>query len=344
LPEHLSQREFEEFASGMLPREERIRAISHLLSGCVKCSRVLAAVAGFLPAVNAGQTCYDGALANAQERVLGMAASGSSVVGMLSALLSGQRTWRELSVTEIAVLRGVPQVRALLQAGRSLRHHDPETTLRFASLARYAADRLSSKEFGPEAVADLRALAWAELANAHRICDDLSRAGQAMNRAIHWSRRGSRSPLLMARVGDLLASFLGAQRRLAEGQKLLALVREIYEHEGQLHLAGRALIKAGNLASWSEAPGRAIQLLRRGLDLLEPQREPELAAQTLLAMISCLSKLGRFRSARRMLWRSRHLLVRQGNALDLLRIRWVEARIYAGLADVQRAEVAFQET
>jgi hypothetical protein len=303
----------------------------------------LAEVAGLIPAADVNEGCYDAALSNAQERVFGMAASSSSVVAMLSALLSGQRTWRELSATEIATLRGIPQVRALLHAGRSLRHHDSGTMLRFASLARCAADRLNAKEFGPEAVADLRALAWAELANAHRVCDDLPKAGQAMNRAIYWSRQGSHSPLLMARIADLLASLLAIQRRLAEGLKLLALAHEIYEHEGQSHLAGRALIKAGTLAGWSGAPGQGIRLLRRGLDLLEPEREPELAAQTLLSMITFLSDLGHYRISRRLLWRSRHLFVDQGNALALLRMRWLEARIYAGMLDVKRAEVAFEE-
>jgi len=38
------------------------------------------------------------------------------------------------------------------------------------------------------------------------------------------------------------------------------------------------------------------------------------------------------------------LLVEHGNALDLLRLRWLEGRIFAGLSDFPRAELAFQET
>ena len=61
-------------------------------------------------------------------------------------------------------------------------------------------------------------------------------------------------------------------------------------------------------------------------------------------MIAFLTDLGHFRSARRILWRSRHLFVEHGNALDLLRLRWLEGKIYAGLGDVKRAETAFEET
>ncbi|HYL05704.1 MAG TPA: hypothetical protein VE075_06675, partial [Thermoanaerobaculia bacterium] len=45
-----------------------------------------------------------------------------------------------------------------------------------------------------------------------------------------------------------------------------------------------------------------------------------------------------------LLWRCRPLLVEHGNALELVRLRWLEGRIYAGLSDFSRAELAFQET
>jgi hypothetical protein len=344
VPEHLSPSAADGFTAGALSRKDRLRVLRHLLKGCPQCAQALAGAVGFAPAGEISDVGYDVALARARARVFGASASSSGVIAMLSSVLSGQRTWRDLSATEITALRGIPQVRELLQAGRSLRHQDPEAMLRLATLARYAADRLSPKEFGWEAVADLRALVWAELANAHRVCDELPRAGHAMNRAIHWFRRGSCSPLLVARIADLLASLLGAQRRLAESQEILALTQQVYVEEGQPHLAGRVLIKAGGLAFLSGAPGRAIHLMRKGLDLLEPEREPALVAQALRDMILCLSELGHFRSARRALWHSRNFFLQQGNALDLLRLRWLEGRIYAGLADFPRAETALEET
>lgn len=344
MPEHLSADDVDGFTAGVLCEEERRRVVRHLVKGCSRCATALAAAMGFLPSGETNDAGYDVALARARARVFGQAATATGVLGALSAILSGRRTWRDLSAQEITTLQGIPQVRALLQAGRSLRHHDPAAMLHLADLARQAADRLDEEEFGWEAVADLRALAWAELANAHRVCDDHTRAAKAMNRAIHWFRRGSCSPLLVARIGDLLASLLGAQRRLGEGQELLLRVQRVYVEEGEPHLAGRALIKAGTLAFLSGAPGRAIHLMRKGLDLLEPERDPALVANTLRDMIVCLSELGHFRAARRALWRSRHLFIQQGNALDLLRLRWLEGKIYAGLADFPRAELALEET
>jgi tetratricopeptide (TPR) repeat protein len=342
LADHLS-RDIERFVGGTLSRQRRREVLIHLQRGCPICCRALAQYGNFT-LDEAPKDAYDAVVSRAMAKVLGISAARQEALGILNSLLSGGRSWSDLSASEMATLRGLPQLRALLDAGRSLRHDDPLATLRFARLARYAADRLDTKEFGPEPVADLRALAWAELANAYRICDDLPRASRAINRAVYWSRRGSHSTLLLARVADLLASFMSNQRRFNDGRELLNLVYQLHVAEGRPHLAGRALISAGLLTAVAGAPEKALPLMHRGLELLEPDRDPVLVAHTLQTMIWFLTDLRRFRTARRLLWRSRALLVEHGNALILLRLRWLEGRIYAGLSDFARAEAAFQET
>ena len=125
---------------------------------------------------------------------------------------------------------------------------------------------------------------------------------------------------------------------------MLLLVYRTHAEAGRDHLAGRALFSAGNMAAWGGEPAQAIILMRAALDLLDYERDPVLVAQVLRGMITFLADLGRFRAARRMLWRSRLILVEHGNALDLIRLRWLEGRIYAGLSDFVKAEQAFQET
>jgi hypothetical protein len=341
--DHPSAEDFALLASGKLSRQKRSELLRHLIQGCPACSGLLA-LHGIPTPAEVPEEAYDEVVERAVARASATARAGTGAVAILTSLLSGERSWSDLSTPEIASLRGLPRVRALLEAGRSLRHHDPQATLRFAKLARYAADRLSLKDFGAQAVADVRALAWAELGNAYRICDDLARASRAMNRAVLWSRRGSQSDLLLARIADLLASLLGAQRRFPEACQLLHLVYHAHEKNGRPHLAGRALFSAGNMATWAGSPAPAILLMRRGLDLLDHERDPALVSQLLRAMISNLADLGRFRAARRLLWRCRHLFSESGNELDLVRVRWLEGEIYAGLSDFPRAELAFQET
>ncbi|HVT15171.1 MAG TPA: hypothetical protein VHQ90_03180 [Thermoanaerobaculia bacterium] len=271
-------------------------------------------------------------------------AARREAVAMLTSLLAGERRWKELSAAETELLGTLPRVAGPLEASQALRHHDPRAMLRFAKTARRAADRLDARDFGAELVADLRALAWAELGNAYRICDDLAQANRAMDRAICWARKGSRNELLLAAIATLLASLLGHQRRFAECQEMLTLVYRVYSEEGREHLAGRALISAGLYAGVDGAPGKAILLMRQGLDLLDLERDPQLVAQTLRSMIWFLVDLGRYRRARRLLWRGRPLFVAHGSLLDMLRLRWLEGRIHAGLADFPRAEAALQET
>src|SRR6202023_2507874 len=117
-------------------------------------------------------------------------------------------------------------------------------------VARAVARASATAQAGTGAVAILASLLSGERSwNAHRICDALSRASRAMNRAVHWSRRGSQSDLLLARIADLLASLLGAQRRFPEACQLLYLVYHAHEKNGRPHLAGRALFSAGNMAA-----------------------------------------------------------------------------------------------
>ena len=56
-----------------------------------------------------------------------------------------------------------------------------------------AADSLDFRRYGRKVVADLRARAWAELANAYRICDDLELAGPAYARARELVHAGTQS-------------------------------------------------------------------------------------------------------------------------------------------------------
>jgi tetratricopeptide (TPR) repeat protein len=164
-----------------------------------------------------------------------------------------------------------------------------------------------------------------------------------LDAAVHWLRRGSRRPLLQARLADLVASLFIHQRRFADARELLAAAHDIYAAAGHRHLAGRALVSAGHLEITAASPAEAIQLLARGLALIDHRRASRLASQTLHNMLWSLVDLGYFRLARRQLWRARVLLTTDAHHLDLLRLRWLEGRIQAGLGRPEPAEAAFQE-
>ncbi len=339
--EHLSPADLDRLVQGSLSAGEKVRLVFHLLHRCPRCCKALAHFGGFSVAGEvAAVQDYNAALDRAIATACRIAAPREQAAEVVASLLAGDDGKAAHAISVPAGLHGLPRVRALLEAARGLRHEDPWAMLRFAKLARYAADQLRMRDFGREAVADLRALAWAELASAYRVCNELGRADDAMHHAIYWSRRGSHSDLLLARVADLLASLLAYQRRFPEGRELLAIVFRIHLEAGDPHMAGRALVSQGNLAAWEGSPRLALPLMRQGFDLLDPERDAQLVVQTLWNMVSTLVEIGRFRSARRLLWRSRVLFV---DIVQPHRVRWLEGRIFAGLSDFSRAEAAFQQ-
>jgi tetratricopeptide (TPR) repeat protein len=337
--EHFAPADFDRLVRGTLSAHEKSILISHLLKGCPCCCGGLARFGGFNSTEDVAAE-YDTAVRRAAAKAIQLTSPRRQAFGVLNSLLSTDDSQPEGSTAEVASLRGLPRLQGLHEASRASRHRDSEAMLGFAKLARAAASRLRARELGQKPVADLRALAWAELSSAYRICNDIDHAAHAMNQAIYWCRRGSRSALLLARVADLLVSLLAYQRRFPEGHQLLRLVYRTHIEAGNRHLAARALIQRGNLRAWEGSPAKAIPLLRRGFDLLDPDREPQLATQTVWNLVATLVELGRFRSARRLLFRCRSLFA-EVVASD--RIRWVEGKIYAGLSDPIRAETAFQQ-
>jgi tetratricopeptide (TPR) repeat protein len=136
-----------------------------------------------------------------------------------------------------------------------------------------------------------------------------------------------RPALLDLRLADLERAAAAASSR-SEGSRV------------DRHLAGRAVIKQANLTAWSGDYRKALSLRLRGFDLLDPARDPQLPIVAVWNMLDTLTQLGHFRAARRLLWQSR---VAVADVAEPHRIRWVEGRIYAGLADFPHAEAALQQ-
>ena len=343
---HPLSADLQRFVRGTLSCPGSRRIIAHLLRGCSDCGTALAGYAGFVPSLTHGapETSYGESFERSLERAQRTVEIRREAAAVLASLFVGDTPREGTAQDAPACHPDVSQVAALLQSGRAQRHDNPARMLHFSRLASSAADRLSESLYGTRTVADFRGLAWAELGNAYRVVHDLDRAGRALDCALYWIRRGSRSSLLQARLAVLFASLFIDQRRFVDARKLLDQAHDIYTANGNFHLAGRALISAGHLAATAAAPGEAITLSHQGLALVDYRRDPQLVFQTLRNMIDCLVELGEFRAARRQLWRARVLFTTNAHRLDLLRLRWLEGRIYAGIGDVERAEVAFRDT
>ncbi len=247
---------------------------------------------------------------------------------------------------DAAALREVPSswgfCETLLEKSLSLRFHDRAGMLHLANLARLVADRLDPAVYGDELRTDMQARCWAELANAHRLNDDFHQAEAAMGCALDLRTRGTGDPLLYARIVDLNASLLSDQRRFKEAFRMLDLASAIHSRHSDQHEVGRIVLMKGLYTCFAGKPEEGIQLLVRGLTMIDRARDPRLAFHTLHNILLFRVELGQFEQARRQLQRMRPLYATHAIG-DLTRLHWVEGQIAAGLRDLVTAEATFQQ-
>lgn len=338
----------EAFLEGTLPRSEVRSLVSHLLSGCPACSEQNARFAAMLfrPGLTEPETDgseYDFPIFRA------FAAARPLIAGLRDKGRRGPaRLWAVPEEPAGAIQEGRAAGRrgcaALIEAGRALRHRDPEGMVRWASAAAVVAERTEAAGEGPAALAelsDLRARAWAELANACRGANDLGGAEASLGRALEHAAHGTGDPSLQAKILDFAASLATSQRRFGEALRLLDAVSAVHAAAAEDHLAGRALISRGIVAGYANDLEEAVRLLAAGLSRID-HRDLQLVVSAVHSLLDFTVKLDRFEEGRRLLELARPLYAAYPGTLSL-KLRWIEGRIDAGMGNLEAAEAALLE-
>jgi tetratricopeptide (TPR) repeat protein len=236
----------------------------------------------------------------------------------------------------------------LCRTSRSLAGQDPEQAVEIAELAVQVAEGLSEENAAEERwLYQLRSLAWAHLGNARRVRGDMPAAESDFGASDQWWDAGDEGtgdalgyrPVIL----DLKASLRIDQRRFADARKLLGEAHDLYIEAGDFHLAGRVLLNQAHAQLENHEIDEAISLLQKAGGLIDPEREPRLLLCARHNLLDHLSKAGRFAEARVLLPQVQELSEFAGSRLDHVRLRWVEARIDAGLGEAGRARDAFSE-
>ncbi|HYX24096.1 MAG TPA: hypothetical protein VFC23_08075 [Thermoanaerobaculia bacterium] len=354
MSEHPPGETLEGFLLNRLPARGAKAAVAHLLSGCDRCRQDLSPLATAMFKPGAGpepqlsveeDVAYDRSISAAFAKALEIdrrlgaerevaATTSEEIVHTLehsevSALPEGAITW------------GLCE--SLLEKSRALRHSDPAGMLRMADLARLAADRLDAEVYGAERRTDMQARAWAELANAYRVAEDLAQAEAAMAYALELRAQGTGEPLLYARIADLDASLLCDQRRFKEAFRMLDLAYAIHRRYSDSHEVGRVVILKGLYTGYAGKPEEGLQLLVRGLSMIDRGRDAKLVFHTLHNVLLFRVELGEYERAQRQLQRMRALYAAHAGWLDLVKLHRLEAEIAAGLGDLVTAEATFQQ-
>lgn len=369
---HLSDQQVDTFLDGELSPEEQSRLMRHLLRGCSVCTarlgnrlRQIQELSSFAPEEpaeldEAYDRALDRAISAACRRAPELAAERSQASAALAALqasrgVPGEPAAPMLSMAPVgeAVVpsagaleavrgEGPAWVEVLLAESFAERYRNPQKMFEYAALARDAAEAMEPAKYGRAFAADWRAKAWGELANAYRVREDFPAAQDAFAVAYRHLEAGTGDPLLLARLQSLEASLLADRRRFVEACDLLAGVVDLYQMLGETHLVGRTFVKLGIYTDYAGRPQRGLELLRQGLPLLDADSDQRLTVTATEVFLGLLVEDGHYREAARLLLESGLRKKLADEPLNLLKLRWIEGQVFAGLGKLARAEEAFE--
>ena len=350
---HLTDVEVELFVTGRLEPAVYRRAVRHLVGGCVECQARFLESAGLRALLGEevepapfDDAAYDEAIDRAIAAALAEAPRWEEEREERDRLLTDAQACPGGILglpQEVEGLHGWAFAEALLLASREERFRDRQRMRLLAFAATVAARNLDPGQYGRAAISDLSARASAELANAYRLNDEFDSAEEALVRAEGSLVDGTGDPLILARILEIEVSLRSDQKRVAEALELLDILYQLYAGLGETHLAGQTLISRGINTAVDDRPQEAVLLFRAGLDLIEPERDPRLAAIGRLGLLNALELSGEYRKAGRLLLESGLREAFADDPLILAKLRWLEGKIHAGLGKLWRAEQVLRE-
>lgn len=346
------------FSRGELSRVETRAVLRHLLAGCAECRGSMAGAwrpgppaTGIHEAVGAGrEEAYDEAIDRAFQRVIEAQASPhprEDASELFDELMRHPEGRQQMLVNNSPRFRSRMLCEHLIERSHEAGFQDPARAIEIARLATTIAGLLDVAEpAAAEALAlcNLQARTWAQLGNALRVSADHRGAERAFETAHGLLVEDGKLGLPdRARVLDLEASLRRDQGRFAEAFRLLDQVVAIYQKLGQWHLLGRTLAQKSMVCDEVGDVEAEMALLRRALDLLDPQEEPRMFLAARHNLILALNQSGRHREAYSLLFLTRPLYLQGGDRMNLLRLRWLEGSVALGLGRVEKAALAFRE-
>lgn len=337
---HLRESEIQAFFEGSLVPERGKHLVLHLLTGCVEC-RDLAQREGtkILFAARPADEEYEAPLARLEAKLPRLLAREDGKVRRALALL----TERGAHKLPRGRFPRIVAYRAYREKSWSLRHEDPARMLEFARLALQEAEQLEIEaELGWARSRDLAARAWGELANALRINGRFDEADQAFAMAEQCFRMGTGDERLKALLHTFRASYHGDRRSFPLALESIEAAIGIYSRLDDPQGLGKALLMKGFHAGEVEDLRQAVELTRRGLELLDREQEPSLHYAAVHNLTWWLIESDDLDAARAVL--ARHPIRPEqapGRAI-LAKQRWAEARIALGSGDAGQAERSFE--
>lgn len=230
-----------------------------------------------------------------------------------------------------------------LQASREAVFQDPAQAVDWARLAVRLSDHLS-QSYHPDSIRDLRARAYAQLGNAHRVLGELKGAEHAFLCARECLEASGTGDLSMqAEVLGLEASLCLDQRRFEDAGNLLDRSLALFREVRDAHGSAKALLKKARLFYVQEDFQQAISLLRQSEPEIQQAGDLHLSARARQNLLVFLTLAGRHQEADELLPEVQALFRDLAEPLDRIKLRWAEASIAQGLGRPAEAETLYRE-
>jgi tetratricopeptide (TPR) repeat protein len=235
-------------------------------------------------------------------------------------------------------LLGAAAVEALLQATSTLGAPDPRLRLRFAELAYDLAHRDPRDE---RRARELRCRAGVELANAHRVLNDLRLAQEELDRAREELLRGAHDPAVAARLLVIQGLVMTDRWSHAAALETLCAAARIYRRRLLIQSVADAGASASNVLVRDGKFDDALHRLSTGLQVLGREGAPGFTAQAICGICNSQLALGRWREALDLLRRERAFLAAHAHCRNASRVDQLEGRLLHRSGDLQGAVKAF---
>jgi len=217
--------------------------------------------------------------------------------------------------------------------------NDADLAQELTTLARRAAELAPAEEPWRWA---LQGYVLAFFGNARRVGGDLRGADKAFEEAGWLWEAGivaGPGPLAGWRMPDLEAALRSAQHDWSRALDLHS--RALAGAPPQA--AGRILLNQSATLVLMGETQRATETLREASFRIDPLREPRHYFNLQFNLAANLCRSEQFAEGERLLPEVRELAVGLGNALDLIRVLWVQGKAHAGLGRSAEATMAFEQ-
>ncbi len=188
--------------------------------------------------------------------------------------------------------------------------------------------------------------AWGIVGNARRVSENFAGADEAFDHsAASWkSNLRALGALTEAELIDTVrllemeSTLRCIQGRLPEALELLGRAMALDDHRS----TARLLISKATVLERLEDYEGAVEALQQAAPQLDKEDDPRIFLCQRFNLAQNLSQTGRLAEAMPMLPGVREQATRLGNALDLVRVRWLEGRIESKLGQAQESIQSFR--